>query len=263
MVLMESAELIAFDLDQTLTESKSPLDGEMSSLLCSLLKIKKIAVTSGASFSQFENQFLGNLSCPPENFKNLYLLPTNGASLYEYDPSFIGAGGNWRQIYHEELAENEKKDIFDAFEKSLAEGGYRKPDKIYGALIEDRDSQVTFSGLGSEAPLSLKREWDPDFKKREKIAVILRGRLPSFAVSVGGATSIDVTKKGIDKAYGLKKLTERLNLEPERVLFVGDALFPGGNDSSVVSLGVKTVSVSDPGIGDTKGFIRNLLANKQ
>ncbi|MEK7582179.1 MAG: HAD-IIB family hydrolase [Patescibacteria group bacterium] len=252
---MESALIIVFDLDQTLSESKVPLDGEMSSLLSELLRIKKVAVVSGASYEQFEKQFLKHLICPPEMLKNLYLLPTNGASLYEYND-------NWRRVYHQELTEDEKKTIFDAFEKSLAEGGYQKPDKIYGVLIEDRSAEVTFSGLGSDAPLLLKKEWDPDFKKREKIAEILRRYLHSFSVSIGGATSIDVTKKGIDKAYGLKKVMEYLNLKPEQMLFVGDALFSGGNDASVISLGIKVVSVSDPGIGDTKRFIRKLLVNK-
>jgi len=39
--------------------------------------------------------------------------------------------------------------------------------KICGELIEDRGSQITYSGLGQFAPLAEKVKWDPDFSKRK------------------------------------------------------------------------------------------------
>jgi len=53
---------------------------------------------------------------------------------------------------------------------------------------------------------------------------------PEFSVRLGGATSIDVTKPGIDKAYGIKKLQETLGISVKEMIYVGDALFVGGND---------------------------------
>lgn len=80
------------------------------------------------------------------------------------------------------------------------------------------------------APLKPKKAWDPDFKKRKKIKTRLEKMIPEFAINLGGATSIDVTKPGIDKAYGMHKLEEVLKIDIADMLFIGDALFEGGND---------------------------------
>ncbi|OHA01155.1 MAG: hypothetical protein A3C11_03330 [Candidatus Sungbacteria bacterium RIFCSPHIGHO2_02_FULL_49_12] len=256
MVQVRSPDIICFDIDDTLAESKSPLDFEMASLICQLLESKKVAVISGGAFGQFQKQILNHLTCGKEYLKNLYLLPTNGAILYEYH-------NGWREVYCHEFTPAEKQAVFDAFEKALPEAGFQKPDPLYGVLLEDRRTQITFSALGSEAPLFLKKTWDPDHTKRERIVALLRQYLPDFSVSIGGTTSIDVTRKGIDKAYGLGQLMGLLGESPQQMVYVGDALFPGGNDASVVSLGVHSVSVADPGITDTKQLILQLLAGKE
>jgi phosphomannomutase len=243
-------DIIAFDLDGTLAESKAPLDTEMAGLLGELLKQKKVAVVSGASFSQFQKQFLANFSSREENMKNVYLLPTSGASLYEYVD-------DWRQVYEIVFSPEERKKVLEAFETALKEGKYIKPDTVYGALIEDRGSQITFSACGQEAPIEIKKTWDPDRKKRDPIVAVLQKLIPEFSITMSATTSIDVTKKGIDKAYGLTKLMEYLNCPKDALVYVGDALFPGGNDSIVLTLGVKCMPVSD--VSETKKLIRDFL----
>jgi phosphomannomutase len=47
-------------------------------------------------------------------------------------------------------------------------------------------------------------------------------------VRLGGTTSVDVTKPGIDKAYGIRKLRDTLGIAIEEMIFIGDALFPAG-----------------------------------
>ena len=248
---MESAKIVAFDLDQTLAESKMPLDAEMGALLCALLAVKKVAVISGASFAQFQKQFLGNLSCSEGALANLYLLPTNGASLYTY-------ANGWTCTYENNLTPEEKQKIFDAFEKVFTAAGFIRPEKLYGTLIEDRGTQLTFSGLGSEAPLALKEGWDPRHEKRDILTAALRKELPGFTVSIGGATSIDVTREGIDKAFGLTELLHTLGYTTKEAFYVGDALFPGGNDASVIPLGIPYKYV-EGGVEDTKKFLRDFL----
>jgi len=127
--------------------------------------------------------------------------------------------------------------------------GYRE-EKVYGETIEDRGSQVTFSALGQdivdelgEEGLRLKHDWDPDSVKKNKLRDYIAPLIPEFEVHVGGVTSIDVTKKGIDKAYGMKKLTELLGVTPEEILFVGDRLEEGGNDYPVKAAGIDTIAV--------------------
>jgi hypothetical protein len=125
-------------------------------------------------------------------------------------------------------------------------------------VIDDRGSQVTYSALGQQAPLAEKEKWDGDFAKRKKIAAILETLIPEFSVRLGGATSIDVTKPGIDKAYGIKKLRDTLHLSLKEMVYIGDALFPGGNDYPAEEAGVVSIPVKGP--DDTNLVIHAILA---
>ncbi|HTV93063.1 MAG TPA: HAD-IIB family hydrolase, partial [Verrucomicrobiae bacterium] len=144
-----------------------------------------------------------------------------------------------------------------ALEAAVAQTGFQ-PAQTWGERIEDRGTQVTYSALGQQAPLEAKEAWDPDFAKRKAIAAILAGTLPNFSVRLGGTTSIDVTRLGIDKAYGIHKLRDVLHIPLDRMLYVGDAIFPGGNDYAALQAGVDTVAVRDP--EDTKRVIETIIA---
>ena len=145
------------------------------------------------------------------------------------------------------MSEGDKKEIYNAFGKAIPESGIPVSDP-YGKvdILEDRDGQVTFSGLGQEAPLEVKKVWDPDEVKRKKIVEILKKYIPQFEIRIGGATSIDITRTGINKAYAIKKIEEYLKVDKMDILFLGDALFPGGNDETARDAGVECIQVSGP-----------------
>ncbi len=255
MITTDTTKLVAFDIDQTLTESKTDIDTEMAELLLRLAKQKYVAIVSGAPLSQCLEQVVDKLGCTPEELKHIFIIPTNGAAVYTYT-------GEWRALYEELLTEEEKQSVYNAFESAFAATHFEKDEEhTQGELIEDRGSQITFSALGSNGPLEFKMKWDPDFSRRQAMIEVLTPLLPGFSISMGGATSIDVTKKGITKAVGLSRLAEHLHIALDDVLYVGDALFPGGNDSSVLSLGVQTASVGAPGLDDTKILLKKLLGD--
>jgi phosphomannomutase len=242
-------KLIVYDLDGTLAESKSSLDGEMSALLHDLLGVAKVAVISGGGWPQFEAQLLSNLP-RDERLVNLSLLPTCGTKFLQYT-------GDWKQLYSEDLTASEKEKITDSLNKAIEVTGF-KPDKTWGQVVEDRGSQITFSALGQQAPLEEKDKWDPDFSKRKKMKAILDTSIPEFSVRMGGATSIDVTKPGIDKAYGIKKLRDILGVSLQEMVYIGDALFPGGNDYPAQEAGVVCVAVRGP--QETKPVTKVIIA---
>jgi phosphomannomutase len=242
-------KLIIFDLDGTLAESKSALDQEMAALLHDLLAVAKVAVISGGDWPQFEKQLLSNLP-HDERLVNLSLLPTCGTKFFQY-------AGDWKKVYSEDFAGNEKQKIIGSLEKAIAEAGFQ-PARVWGEVIEDRGSQITFSALGQQAPLDEKSKWDPDFSKRKKIKTILDTFIPEFSVRMGGSTSIDVTKPGIDKAYGIKKLRDLLGISLQEMIFVGDALFVGGNDYPAHEAGVVSIPVRGP--HETKPVIEAIIA---
>jgi len=230
--------LMVFDLDGTLAKSKSPLEKDMADLLDKLMGVMKVAVISGGAWPQFEKQLLSNLP-QDDRLKQLSLLPTSGTKFLQYDD------GVWKQLYAENFTPEDKTKIIDALNKALDQSGMREA-KPYGEIIEDRDSQITMSALGQNAPLDVKKTWDPDFEKRKKIKAILDPLLPDFSVGMGGASSIDVTRPGVDKAYGIEKLKEVLGIPIEEMIFVGDALFPGGNDEPARKTGATCIKVRDP-----------------
>jgi HAD superfamily hydrolase (TIGR01484 family) len=161
------------------------------------------------------------------------------------------------ELYSEDLTAEQKKKIIDSLNKASAEAGIH-PDKVWGDVIDDRGSQVTYSALGQQAPLAEKEKWDADFAKRKKIAAILEKLIPEFSVRLGGATSIDVTKPGIDKAYGINKLRDTLHISLKEMIYIGDALFPGGNDYPAEQDGVVSIPVKGP--DDTNVVIKTILA---
>jgi phosphomannomutase len=242
-------KLIVFDLDGTLAESKSPIDADISRLLHDLLGIVKVAVISGGGWPQFEKQLVSNLP-PDERLVNLALLPTCGTQFFQYKE-------DWKQIYSEDLTAHEKEKIVSSLEKAVEAAGF-KAEKVWGEVIEDRGSQITFSALGQQAPLEEKKKWDSGFTKRKKIKAILDTLIPEFSVRMGGATSIDVTKPGIDKAYGIRKLRDILGISLKEMIFIGDALFAGGNDYPVEEAGVVSICVRGP--HETKRVIQAIIA---
>lgn len=105
-------------------------------------------------------------------------------------------------------------------------------ERSWGNRTEDRSSQITF-GIGQQAPLGARKAWDPDSIKRKRLQAALIPLLPNFAVRVGSSMSIDVTRERIDKAYGMGKLTAVSGFSAAEMIFIGDTLYPGGNDYPV------------------------------
>ena len=241
--------LIVFDLDGTIAESKSSLDAEMSELLSDLLSLVKVAVISGGNWPQFQKQMISNLP-NGANLKNLSLLPTCGTKFYRYN-------SGWEQLYSDDFTDEEKEKVISSLQKVVSLSGV-SAEAIFGDLIEDRGSQITFSALGQRAPLDEKKKWDPDFAKRRKMKAFLDNVIPEFSVRLGGTTSIDVTRQGIDKGYGIGKLRDILGVAISDMIFVGDALFPGGNDYPAKQAGVVSIQVRDP--NETKRVIEAIVA---
>lgn len=248
-------KVVAFDLDGTLALSKSSLSSEMSLLLCQLLEKYTVAVISGGAFPQFKKQILDTFVSPSEEIlSRLFLFPTTGSALYAYKNK------TWECVYEELLTTDEKKDIAAAWEKALLQTGVLLPNPSYGEVMEDRKTQVSFSACGQEAPIAVKSTWDPDQVKRTKLREVMLPLLPEFAISFGGMSTIDVTRKGIDKAYAIEKIVNYLKVSKDDILFIGDKLEPGGNDYAARESGVECVAVLDP--IETASVIRRLIEEK-
>ena len=249
-ISIHDKKLAIFDLDGTLTPSKEFMRAGMAEALGALLGHMKVAVISGGGFPRFQTQFLRSFPTDQANLSNLYLLPTSGTRFYEFK-------GDWKEAYAEDLSPLERADVVSSMKAALAEAHFVAPEKLYGELIEDRGSQITFSGVGQNAPVDVKQSWDPDRTKREAIVAILKKKLPKFDVRLGGMTSIDITRRGMNKAYGIHKLEQRLQIPIHDMVYVGDALFYGGNDYPAKATGVDCIQVAGP--EETEALIRSWI----
>lgn len=239
--MIYNKKVIAFDLDGTLAESKSSLTPEMSHVLSKLLLKYEVAVISGGSYIQFQKQFLSSLSCSKDLYTRLYLFPTMGSTCYVYDKD----KDSWKQLYKEELSKDDRSKIFKAFDEAILESGLDLSGS-FGDILEDRGTQVTFSGRGQEAPVDIKKTWDPEMHKRQLLVGILKKKIPEFDIKMGGMSSIDITRMGIDKAYAIGKIKDLLKVSDDEILFVGDALYKGGNDNAVKKTGVDYIQEDGP-----------------
>lgn len=240
-----------FDLDGTLAESKQSLTSDMAETFARLLATTKVAVISGGALPQFLSQVVAQLPVDA-HLEHLYLLPTSGAALYEYRHH------DWQKVYEERLSEKDAAHIEEVIRAAAKETGaldFSSPS--WGKRIEYRGSQVTLSALGQSAPLIEKKKWDPDRSKKRVLRDAIARDLPGFSVRIGGTTSIDVTREGIDKAYGVHQLCERLGIKESDALYVGDELGKDGNDEAVFKTEIQTRAVTSP--VDTRVFIESLL----
>lgn len=230
-------KVIAFDLDDTLAVTKSPITERMSDLLKKLLAKYQVCIISGGKYEQFLTQVVDKLQAGDQLLGSLHLMPTCGTRYYRFQD------GAWKLQYAEDLSNDQKNKIRLALESSAKEVGLWE-ENPYGEIIEDRLSQITYSALGQQAPAELKYRWAKEHEAdkqilRQKVA----DKLPDLEVRLGGTTSVDVTRPGIDKSYGMQKLMLALGVTKGEILFFGDKLMEGGNDYPVKAMGIDSIAV--------------------
>jgi phosphomannomutase len=255
---VKEKDLLVFDLDGTLAPSKSKVDKEMGTLIEKLIKVKKVAVISGGKIEQFKMELLDPLKSHKVNWENLFLFPTCSTAFYKFQK------GKWKKVYAHTLKKKEITKIKNAFNIAFKKINYEHPKKVYGEVIEDRGTQVSFSALGQEVVsllgkrgIRMKEEWARNSDVRPKLIKILKPLIPGLEARIGGLTTIDVTRKGIDKAYGVRKIREILNIPITKMVFIGDKIMPGGNDYAALKTKIDYIPVGGP--EETKKIIRKVI----
>ncbi len=229
--------MIMFDIDGTIAASKSAITKDMAEALCDVSQYKKIAIISGGTWEQFMEQIINHLP-PSTHVENMYMLPTSGTRLY------INRESHWQQEYAELLNDEEarliKESLYNAVNIVMPH-----VEILYGEQIENRGTQISLSLLGQNAPLASKEICDPSGEIRKKIVALVEKTLHNFEVRIGGMTTIDVTKKGMDKGYGIQRLCTSIAAKLSDIVYVGDALFEGGNDYAAKKIGVHCIEVKN------------------
>ncbi len=246
-----SPRLVAFDLDDTLAPSKTAIDPRIGDLLLALAERVEVAIISGGQLQQFRSQVVEQL---PETtdavLSHLHLMPTCGTQYYRLTAEGI------QTVYAHSLTDDEKQRALAAVHEEAERLGLWEAEP-WGDILEDRGSQITFSALGQKAPLDAKMAWDPTGEKKNSLREAVAARIPDLEVRSGGSTSVDITHRGIDKAYGMRQLSDATGISLDDMLFVGDRLDPDGNDYPVLAMGVECHAVH--GWEDTAAYLDELI----
>lgn len=272
-------EVLSFDVDQTLNIAKTPIPDEIAKLLVKCIeKGFEICPISGQKFDQFLIQIVNPLlrnGATPEDLEHLHLFVAQGTQYYHYGKDKTWKKGpfsvtttdhkspynekNWHLVYDFPLENEEVEKITTALETAAKELGFWEEDKLKKGdeIIENRLSQVTFSALGQTAGTKEKYAWDPDCKKREKIVKKAKKLAPEFDFEIGGTTSINAIRPGMNKKFGMDHLMDELNVTEDEILYFGDMTQPGGNDYPVVEMGIETITVHSH--EDTAYALRGIL----
>lgn len=214
-------------MDGTITRSRSLITQEMKEVLGKLPK--PVVVISGASYEQIEKQLDG--------FPAL-IMAQNGNDAFPYWEDRIEPPGEIPKeiMEHIHLISQVKDD-----------------------MIEHRGCQISLSFLGHHAPISEKEKFDPDKSFRTKVLQMYPFKSENYEVKIAGTTCLDYFKKGHHKGYNIEKLIKTLNLKKKQCLYIGDALFPGGNDESVIGV-IETKQVENP--QETYEYLVGLTSGK-
>jgi len=229
---------VLFDLDNTLADSFTRITPDVADGLTRLLSRIPVAIMSGATLERMQKDVISALP-PSAKLSNLYLFPDTASCCYTYQ-------GQWKREYSHMFTTEEFGTVIGALNEGLEKTGIIKDAPQWGDRILARESQVTLAALGVDAPAEEKARWDPMRRKRNKLRRFLKRKLKGFDVRVSGRTAMDITKKGIDKAHGVRWLAKELALETKEMLFIGDDLRKGGNDAVVIPTGVRTREVRNP-----------------
>ncbi|EPI43656.1 HAD hydrolase family protein [Gardnerella vaginalis] len=250
------SSLIGFDLDNTLACSRKPMLLPMAESLSNLMNELPVAIITGGCLSLVQSQILDML-LPGTQLNHLHIMPTNGTSYYRIDSHKM-----LHCVYEHRINAEQTRCVIAAIQQCAKHMGVWKESgdpMLWGNQIEHRGSQITFSALGQLAPIEYKKAWDPTGVLKAKLAQSIALALPEFAVRAGGDTSVDVYRRGDDKAQALRMLAQYGDFAIERITFIGDRMTPGGNDYPTAFTGALAVHVTSP--TDTLKLCNNVLTH--
>ncbi len=235
-----------FDLDNTLTRSRSHITPEHAVILKTLSERAHVIVVSGATRAQQA------LQLEPELANGYFSLGQNGNSALAPDGS---------PLWDRKLSTTQKSAVIGLISKM--KDHLQLVVKDEHDLIEDRGSQISYSLIGHHEDIAKKEAFDPDHAKRLELLRIFESDVQKLSeehaieIRSGGTTCLDIFEKGKNKGFNCKALIERMNWREEDCLYIGDALFPGGNDETVIGI-IPTRAVQNP--QETFSYLASVLS---
>jgi phosphomannomutase len=239
---MSAQKHVFFDLDNTLTPSKSLIEEKHIPLFRKLCELKDVIVVSGHGEKDIKNH-LGLVG-------SYYILGQNGNRAEMKDGSLL---------WNNSLSHEQKGAIMQFIAKARVHLAYKVSNE--NDIMEDRDSQIAFSLIGHHEDKKIKDAFDPGGAKRRKLMKDMKDDLDALKkvgveMTIGGTTNLDIYQYGKNKGYNVREFLKKMDWDKDDCLYIGDALFPGGNDETVIGV-IPTHAVKD--YNETYEFIEKEL----
>lgn len=235
---------IFFDLDNTLTRSRTEIDPSHRALLAALAVSKDVIVVSGATALQMAIQLTREL-------EGTYF------KLSQYGNTALDRSG--KVLWQEKLSDEQTAAVLGFI--AIIKSELKLPVRGENDLIHHRGSQISYSLIGHHEDQDKKYAFDPKSLKRKAIIASHKpetDKLLKIGITVcaGGTTCLDFILAGRHKGYNIRRLIDVLGWDPNQALYVGDEIAPGRNDETVIGV-VDTKAVTNP--DETFTFVRSLL----
>lgn len=234
-----------FDLDKTLTKSRTPMETAHQDVFERLCRERDVVVVTGGTVEQIQEQIT------PRFNGQYFTLAQSGNQAIAKDGS---------TLWDEKLNDQQIAAAMQFIAKLREYFGITVRDE--NDIIENRGAQIAYSVLGFHENIEKKYAFDPDEKKRQEALAHFAAEVAELAnigveVVPAGTTNFSFIPAGKHKGFNVRRLREREGWEKSECIYVGDALFPGGNDYVVEGV-VPTHLVKDP--DDTFAFIKEMLS---
>lgn len=233
-----------FDLDKTLTRSRSEMDPAHQELFERLCTEYDVVVVSGGNRAQIREQ-------ATSRFDGMYFsLAQSG------NEAFDKAG---QKMWYDTLSDAQTGAILAFIEK--LKGYFAIEVKDSDDLVDHRGAQISYSVIGFHETIENKYAFDPDDSKRQAALKALSDDVDALTaagieVVPAGTTTYNFYEHGKHKGFNIARLLEKEGWNKDECIYIGDALFPGGNDETVIGV-IPTHAVTGP--DDTFAFIKGVL----
>ncbi|MDY3282101.1 HAD-IIB family hydrolase [Dysosmobacter sp.] len=224
-----AVKLIAFDLDGTLTQHKTPLEAANRAVLERLREKYRLLMVGAGTV----RRIFGQLGSFPMDIIGNY-----GLQEGRYD----AAAGDI--VLVRDVAVDCDRESVDRRMTALRRRfGY---EEYAGENVEFHDSgSITLPLLGTKARQADKLAFDPDRSLRRRLLPAVREAFPEYTAFVGGSSSFDLAPRPYDKYFALCRYCQEQGISREEVVYCGDDYGPGGNDESIARSDIRFVSVDD------------------
>ncbi len=216
MIMIEPNKIsYIFDVDGTLTESRKKIEPFFMREFSNWMENKQCFIATGSDFCKTKEQLPEDFL---HNFKNIFCCMGNELR-----------DGNGKLISKSSFI------IPDSLTEDLAEILKKSKYKLRtGKHLEFRTGMVNFSIIGRNASMSQRldyKNWDLANQERADIVKFINKEYPTLNASIGGSISIDILEEGRDKGQIIHYLE---NSGANKIVFVGDRCYPGGNDWGII-----------------------------